>query len=139
FTPARQRIRAHLVRLEERAEPVVVLLTHGIVLVVVASTALKRHPQEAGRRVFHGVLEPDGAVKDIEVSPQIPGGPLHVRIPPRPPHPRGPPSPPPTFSRTSGSSPLPCLIDSMTQSRQRQICRRPLRSSLRPRLPYQSL
>ena len=77
---AGQRIDANVVGLEERAQTIVILLRHRIVLMIVAAAALERDAEEGRADVFHGVLQPDGAIEDIEVAAEVTRCTLHVLV-----------------------------------------------------------
>ena len=68
---AGQLIGAHVVRLEKRAQAIVLLLRQRIILVVVTAAALERHAQETHAGELDGVLEPDGAIEDVIVAAEV--------------------------------------------------------------------
>ncbi len=64
---------ANRVRLEERAERVIVGLGDRVVLVVVALRAVEREAQERLGRVLDGVVQPDVAIELVPVADQEAG------------------------------------------------------------------
>src|SRR5581483_10884194 len=77
---ARHPIRAHLERLEERAEPVIFGLRDRIVLMRVAAGAFHGEAEEGRGRVLCRVLYPYIAAEQVPVARQITGGAQDLRV-----------------------------------------------------------
>jgi hypothetical protein len=112
---ARHDVGAHVVRLEDRAELVILLLRDGVVEVVVALGAVERDAEERLARVLDDVLHPGRAVELVIAARQEPRRAGRVRV-------GGAISSAASISRTMRSYGLSAFSDSTIQSRHRQMC-----------------
>ena len=77
---ARQRIKAHLMRLENGTETIVILVRDGIVFVIVALGAVEREADERLAGVLDGGVEPGCAVEEIIVAREKTSGPQRLEV-----------------------------------------------------------